>query len=72
MNVFGINDREQEYLKLKSQPKNDTYANGSVGVRVRLIIRGGCLPVRGFKGMEYADDMCECGTKETERHVLFE
>ena len=38
------------------------------------MVRGGCLPVRGSKGMEwkYDDDLCECGTKETEIHVLFE
>ena len=32
--------------------KNEKYANGSVGARVRLMVRGGCLPVRGYKGME--------------------
>ena len=41
---------------------------------MRLMVRGGCLPVRGSKGMEwkYDDDLCVCGTKETEIHVLFE
>ena len=70
MNSFGINDKEQEYLNVKSQPNNEKYANGSVGARVRLIVRGGCLPVRGFKGMEltYDDDLCECGTKKPEIH----
>ena len=59
---------------MKSQPKNEKYANGSVGARVRLMVRGGCLPVRGSKGMDwkYDDDLCVCGTKETEIHVLFE
>ena len=59
---------------MKSQPKNEKYANGSVGVSVRLMVRGGCLPVRGSKGMEwkYDDDLCVCGTKKTEIHVLFE
>ena len=73
-NDFGINEREQEYLKVKSQPKNDKYANGSVGARVRLLVRGGVLPVGGFKGMEwkYADDLCECGTKETDIPVFLE
>ena len=50
-NGYGINEREQ-YVHMKSQPKNEKYANGSVGARVRLIVRGGCLPVRGSKGME--------------------
>ena len=59
---------------MKSQPKNENYANGRVGARVRLKVRGGCLPVRGSKGMElkYDDDLCVCGTKETEINVLFE
>ena len=41
---------------------------------MRLMVRGGCLPVRGSKGMEwkYYDDLCVCGTKETEIYVLFE
>ena len=29
-NGFGINEREQQYLHIKSQPKNEKYANGSV------------------------------------------
>ena len=58
--VFGINEREQQYVYMKSQPKNEKYANGSVGARVRLMVRGGCLPVRGSKGMDwkYDDDLC--------------
>ena len=61
MNDFGINGREQEYLKVKSTTRD------------RLMIRGGCQLVRGLKGMEwkYADDLCEYGTKETEIHVFF-
>ena len=41
---------------------------------MRLMVRGGCLPVRGSKGMKlkYDDDLCVCGTKETEIHVHFE
>ena len=31
-------------LKEKSQSKNEKYANGSV--RARLMVRGGCLPVK--------------------------
>ena len=51
-NGFGINEREQQYVHMNSQPKNEKYANGSVGARVRLMVREGCLPVRGSKGME--------------------
>ena len=46
----AINEREQEYVHMKSKPKKN--ANGSVGARVRLMVRGGCLPVRCSKGME--------------------
>ena len=48
-NGFGINEREPQYVHMKSQPKNGKYANDSVGARGRLMVRGGCLPVRGFK-----------------------
>ena len=51
-NGFGINEREQQYVHMKSQPKKMKYANGSVGARVRFMVRGGCLLVRGFNGME--------------------
>ena len=50
-NGIGMNEREQQYVQVKSQPKNDKYANDSVGTRVRLMVRGGCLPVRGSKGI---------------------
>ena len=36
-NSFGINEREQ-YVHMKSQPKNEKYANGSVGARVRSMV----------------------------------
>ena len=52
-NGFRINEREQQYVHMKSQPKNEKYANGSMGARVRLMVRGRCLPVRGSKGMEW-------------------
>ena len=73
-NGFGMNEREQQYVHVRSQPKNEKYANGSVGARVRIRGREGGLPVRGSKGMEwkYDDDLCVCGTKETEIHALFE
>ena len=57
-NGFGMNEREQQYLQVKSEPQHENCANGSVGARVRLTVRRGCLPVRGSKGMEskYDDD----------------
>ena len=71
MNGFGINYGEQDYLKLKSQPKNEKYENGSVGARVRLMVRRGCLPVRGME-LKYFDELRECGTNETEIHLFLE
>ena len=55
---------------MKSQLKNEKYANG----RVRLMVRGGCFSVRGSKEMEliYDDNLCVCGTKETEIHAFLE
>ena len=46
----------------------------SVGARVRLMVRGGFLPVRGSERMtwKYDDCRCVCGLVETEMHVLFE
>ena len=65
-NGFGINEREQQYVHMKTQPKNEKYAHGSVGARMRFMVRGGCLPVRGSKGMEwkYDDDLCVCVPKK--------
>ena len=72
MNCFGINEREQQYVHVKSKKKK--YANGSVGARVRLMVRGGCLLVRGSKEMEwkYDDDLYVCRNKATYIHVLLE
>ena len=71
-NGFGINERELRYVHMKSQTKNFKYANGSVGARLRLMVRGGFLPVRGSKGMEwkYDDDLCGGGGKK-QRYVCF-
>ena len=56
-NGFGINERQQ-YVHMKGQPKNEKYANGSVGARVSLMVRGGCLPVRGSKGNMMMISVC--------------
>ena len=68
-----MNDREQGYLKVKSQPQNEKCANGRMGARVRLIVRGGCLPVRCFKGKNGNMLMIceyECRKKEIGMHVF--
>ena len=43
---FSDRDREQEYVRNKGVPINEQYTNGSIGASVRLMIRGGSLPVR--------------------------
>ena len=55
---FVMNEREQQYLEVKSQPQNEKYANGIVGARVRLMVRGDCLLLRVQKEHNYGDDMC--------------
>ena len=52
-----IVERIKEYVRRLRYGfgKNEStkkYAIGSVGARVRLMVRGGCLPVNGSKGME--------------------
>ena len=32
---------------MKESPINESFADGSVGATVRLMVRGGCLPLRG-------------------------
>ena len=57
-NDFGINEREQQYVHVKSQQKNGKF---DVGARVRLMVRGDCLLVRGSKGRVWKyDDLCVC------------
>ena len=63
-NGFCINEREQQYVHIKSQPKNEKCANGSEGARLRLMVRGGCLPVRGSKGMTWKYDYVCVGQKK--------
>ena len=56
---------------MKECPKNESFADGNVGAGVRLMVRGGCLPLRGSERMtwKYEDDMCRCGLVETETHI---
>ena len=58
----------------KKWPRNESFADGNVGAGVRLMVRGGCLPVSRSDMMtwKYNDDKCRCGLVETEKHVLFE
>ena len=71
---FNDTEREKEYVRMKESPRNESFADGGVGVRVRLMVRGGCLPIRGSERMtwKYDDCRCGCGLVDTEIHVLFE
>ena len=56
---------------MKRCTRNESFAEGSVGARVRLIVRGGCLPVRGSERMAWKYDYCcGCGQVETEEHAV--
>ena len=48
---------------MKECPRNDSITDGNVGAGVRLMVRGGCFPVRGNKMMtwKYDDDKWRCG-----------
>ena len=37
--MFNDTDREKEYVEMKRCPRNESFADGSVGVRVRLMVR---------------------------------
>ena len=41
---------------------------------VRMMVRGGCLPVRGNTRMswKYDDEHCVCGEVESEEHMLLD
>ena len=36
-------------MEMKRYPRNESFADGSVGARVRLMVRGACLSVRGIE-----------------------
>ena len=48
------------------------FTSGSVGAIVRMMVRCGCLPVRGSTRMswKYGDFYCVCDDVESENHVL--
>ena len=73
-NGFNETEREKECVQMKRCPRNANFADVSVGARVRLMVRGGCVPVRGSERMAWKYDYCcwGCGQVEIEEHVLFE
>ena len=68
---FNDTDREKEYVRMKESPRNESFADGSVGARERLMVRVGCLPMRESGRMAWKYD-CKCGYVETDMHVLIE
>ena len=56
-NGFNETETKKEDMHMKIWPMNESFGDGSAGVRVRLIVRGGCLTVVGPQ-------------IETEEHVL--
>ena len=63
-----------EYRTWKSIPALESYANGGEAPRVRMLLRGGYLPVRGNEKFKWRDRniMCRCGDVETLEHWLFQ
>ena len=65
----------KEYVNKKEVPEVVKYADGSLGARVRILCRGGCLPVRASECMRWKSEWkeeCGCGSRETMEHVLLE
>ena len=58
-------ERQKEYVQMKRCPENESFADRSAGASIRLMMRGGCLPVRGSERMAWKYD-------ETKEHMLFE
>ena len=59
MNNCGNSEILQEYAFKKQLPVIEKYVDGSVGVMVRMMVRGGCLPVRGNTRMSWKYDDLE-------------
>ena len=72
--MVSMTQKGRKSVRMKESPRSESFADGSVGARVRLMVTGGCLPVRGSERMtwKYDDCRCGCGLVETEMHVLFE
>ena len=64
INGSGNSDIAQEYVSRKQCPMNEKCVDGSVAAIVRMMVRGGCLRVRGSTWMSWKyDDMryvCVC------------
>ena len=74
MNNCGNSDRLQEYAFKKQLAMIEKYVDGSLGAMVRIMVRQGCLPVRGNTRMswKYDDENCVCGEVVSEDHILLD
>ena len=68
------NVNSREYVRWKKVPGLERYADGSSGAKVRMLLRGGCLPVRNSERMnwKFDDKRCICGEIESVGHVFQE
>ena len=71
---MGNSEEMVEYRCWKRKPAKEGYVNASVGAKVRMLLRGGYLPLRGNRKFQWrgADVKCICGEPETEDHFLFQ
>ena len=61
-------------MRIKECPRRESFADGSIGGKVRLmVIRGGCLTVRGsgMMTLKYQDDLCVCVEKLKQRNLYY-
>ena len=54
--------------------RNESFTDGNVGAGGRVMVTGGCLPVKGSERMTWKYDASKyrCGLVETKKYVLFE
>ena len=71
---MGNSSEMGEYRAWKSIPALESYANGGEAARIRMLLRGGYLPLRGNEKFRWRDRniLCGCGDVETEEHWLFQ
>ena len=55
---FKNTERAKEYVTMKECSRRESFADGSVGAKVRLMVRGS-----GTMKWKYQDDLCGCGNR---------
>ena len=61
-------------MNKKGVPEVGKYEDGSVGARMRMLCRGGCLPARANACMRWkyeGNEECGCGSRETMEWNMF-